>query len=172
MKTWIAALLIATASIAAAQGHANPVPEEMKSLEFLVGTWNGKQNFNNPGSPLIGKLSVTVHAFGNGRFLEEVSHTTLPGKPPTEVHHFISYNPQTKSYHAWWFNDTSNTPMELEGTLENGHLVLQSHPANPNAPVLRATYEKASGSAVNYKLEMKSGDTWQELFHNNIAKAP
>jgi hypothetical protein len=97
----------------------------------------------------------------------------LPGRPPTEVHHFISYNPTTKTYHAWWFNDTSNTPMELEGTLEGNQLVLQNHPANPNAPVLKATYDKVSGSAINYKLEMKTPDgKWQELFHNNIAKAP
>ena len=170
MKTSIASLLFAASALAIAQGHANQPPGEMKSLSFLEGNWSGKQNFNNPGAALVGDITVKVHAFAGGRFLEELLSTTLPGKKPTEVHHFISFDPKTSTYHAWWFNDTSNTPTELTGTLTGNQLVLLSHPANPNAPVMRATYDKISGSAMNYKLEMKAGDSWQELFHNSYKK--
>jgi len=170
MKLCFSALILVIVSVAAAQGHGNKPPEEMKGLDFLVGTWTGKQNFNNPGTPLVGDISLKVHSFAAGRFLEELSATTLPNAKPTEVHHFLSYNPTTKTYHAWWFNDTSNTPTELEGTLVGNQLVLMSHPANSNAPVLRATYDKVSSTALNYKLEMKAGDNWQELFHNSLKK--
>jgi len=173
MKTSISVLFAAIASLAAAQaGHTNGPPDEMKSLSFLEGNWTGKQNFNNPTGPMVGQLKVTVHSFAAGRFIEELSSTTLPGRKPTEVHHFISYDPATKTFHAWWFNDTSNKPMELEGALTGNQLVLQNHPTNPNAPVLRATYDKVSDKAINYKLEMKQADDkWLELFHNNISKS-
>ena len=170
MKIGTSASLILAAAVAFGQGHKNGPPEEMKNLGFLVGTWSGKQNFNNPGAPLVGDITVKVHAFGAGRFLEEELSTKLPGAKPTEVHHFISYDPNTSTYTAWWFNDTSNTPMELSGTLTGNQLVLLSHPKNPNAPVMKATYDKLSDTAMNYKLEMKQGDQWQELFHNTYSK--
>ncbi len=171
MKFPIASILVfAAAASFAQQGHGNQAPEAMKGLSFLVGNWAGKQNFNNPGSPLIADITIKAHAFAAGLFIEEELHTTLPGAKPTEVHHFISFDPKTNEYHAWWFNDTSNTPSELTGTLTGNELVLLSHPTNPKAPVMRATYDQVSDSAMNCKLEMKMGDSWQELFHNSYQK--
>jgi hypothetical protein len=169
MKISLSALLIATVSIASAQGHGNEAPQQLKGLDFLIGNWSGKQNFNNPGSPLVGDITVKVHSFA-GRYLEEDLSTVLPGRKPTETHHMISFDAKTNVFHAWWFNDTSSTPTELTGELNGNQLVLMSHPANPNAPVLKATYDRVSDGALNYKLEMKSGDNWQELFHNNYQK--
>jgi hypothetical protein len=170
MKFPITSLFVIAVATAVAQGHGNQAPDAMKALDFLNGSWSGKQNFNNPGSPLIADISVKVHSFAAGRFIEEELHTTMPGAKPTEVHHFISFDPKTKEYHAWWFNDTSNTPSELTGTLNGNQLVLLSHPTNPKAPVMRATYDKVSDTSMNYKLEMKMGETWQELFHNSYHK--
>ena len=170
MKTTLSALLIAIDSISFAQGHGKEGPLQLKSLDFLIGNWSGKQNFNNPGAPMVGDITVKVHAFG-GRYLQEELSTTLPGRKPTETHHFISFDAKTNTFNAWWFNDTSSTPTHLEGTLTGNILVMLSKPTNPNAPVMKATYEKVSDTAINYKLEMKAGDAWQELFHNDYKKS-
>jgi len=169
MKISFSVFVLATVSIAAAQGHGNEAPKQLSSLDFLIGNWSGKQNFNNPGAALVGDITVKVHSFG-GRYVEESLSTVLPGRKPTETHHFISFDAKTNKFRAWWFNDTSSTPTELEGDLTGNQLVLLSHPSNPNAPVMRATYDKVSDKAINYKLEMKAGDAWQELFHNSYSK--
>ncbi len=168
MTTCLSYLLIVVAPFAA-QGHGNPAPKELDGLRFLVGAWKGKQNFNNPGAPMVGDITLKVHEFA-GRYLEEDLSTTLPGRKPTEVHHMISFDPGTKQFKAWWFNDTSSVPTQLDGSLEGDRLVLLSHPSNPNAPVLRATYDHVSASALSYKLEMKAGEGWQELFHNDFTR--
>lgn len=169
MKISVTALFMAVAAVASTQGHGNEAPQQLKSLDFLIGSWSGKQNFNNPSAPLVGDITLKVHSFA-GRYLEEDLSTLLPGRKPTETHHMISFDVKTNLFHAWWFNDTSSMPTELTGSLNGSQLVLMSHPANPNAPVLKATYDKVSDSAMNYKLEMKQGDSWQELFHNSFAK--
>lgn len=172
MKNSICIALALAASSVFAQGHGNPPPDAMKSLSFLEGTWTGQQNFNNPGNPLVADITLKAHMFAAGRFMEEELHTKMPGAAKaTEVHHFISFDPKTSEFHAWWFNDTSNMPSELTGTLSGNTLVMMSHPTNPKAPVMRATYEKVSDSSLKYKLEMKMGDSWQELFHNSYTKS-
>jgi hypothetical protein len=146
---------------------------KLRSLDFLIGNWSGKQNFNTQGgAAMVGDITLKVHAFA-GRYLEEDLSTVLPNRKPTETHHMISFDGKTSQFHAWWFNDTSSIPTELTGELTGNQLVLMSHPTNPQAPILKATYDRISDTSLNYKLEMKAGDAaWQELFHNSYSKAP
>jgi len=173
MKPQFLALLVVVTSLAGAQGHDTKTPEAMKSIQFLVGDWSGKQTFNTGGPAMVGDITVKVHETVGGRYLEEVLSTTLPGRKPTDTRHFLTFDPTTNSYHAWWFNDTSYGPTELEGKLSGDVLVLESHPKEGSAsPVLRATYDKQSDTKLAYKLEMKTANGWQELFHNTYAKMP
>jgi len=173
MKTIFAVTLLATASLAAAQGHDVKPADALKEISFITGEWKGKQDFNtNGGAPMVGDIVVHSSAVVGGRYIEELLSTTLPGRKPTDSRHYIGFDPKTNKYKAWWFNDTGNVPTVLEGVLDGNKLVLLSAP-NPNGkggPVLRATYDKVSDNAMNYVLEMQSDGKWTALFHNSFTK--
>jgi hypothetical protein len=94
--------------------------------------------------------------------------TTMPGRKPTDTRHFISYDPKSGKYTAWWFTDTSTGPLEFEGDLADGKLVLLSKPL-ANGAILRATYSGSDGK-LTYLLEMKNGEEWQRLFTTTYTK--
>ncbi len=163
MKCLFSAFLAAAATLALAQ-HGTTPADALKGIGFLEGDWTGKQNFNNPSAPLVADIAYHAHFVVGGRYLEEVSNTTLPGRKPTDVRHFVGYDPKTETYRAWWFNDTAAGPTEFEGKLDGTKLVLQTTAASK--ATLKATYELKSPTELAYKLEMKQGDNWTELFHS------
>jgi hypothetical protein len=173
MKTILSSILVASTAFAAAQGHDVKPADALKQISFLEGEWKGKQEFNNPGgAAMVGDIVVHAKAVVGGRYIEELLSTTLPGRKPTDSRHFIGYDAKANKYKAWWFNDTSNVPMQLEGVLEGNKLVLLSSPGpdGTGGPVFRATYDKVSDNAMNYVLELQTGNSWRALFHNSYSK--
>lgn len=164
MRTNLAALILLCASFCAAQTHDVKPPEALKKLDFMIGSWVGKQDFNTQGGPaMVGEATNKIEEAIGGRYLEERLSTTLPGRKPTDTRHYISFDPKTNTYKAWWFNDTSVTPSEFEGTLEGTKLVMTSKPTASGA-VLRVIYDGAGVDMLTLTLEMKQGEGWMRLF--------
>ena len=150
------------------QGHDLKAPDALKGLSFMIGDWKGKQNFNAPGQTLVGDATNHVHMAIGGHYLEETLSTVIGQRPPTDTHHYITFDPATAQYKAWWFNDTSVGPMELDGTAAGSKLVLES-PAT-SARIFRATYDSPSPDQLKFRLELKNGNDWQLLFETDYTK--
>lgn len=132
----------------------------------MEGEWNGKQTFMTQGAPMTATVTATVHFAIGGRYLEEALISTVEGRKPTDTRHFTTYDPDSKTYRAWWFNDSSRGALEMEGAFEGNKLILTSKPTKmgDSSTVLRATYEKISDSQFGYRLELKRPDSWLQLF--------
>jgi len=174
MKTTLTILLFAISALTLAQGHDLPVADAMKNIAFMKGDWTGKQEFvTGDGNAMVGDATNKIEEAIGGRYLEERMATTLNGRKPSDTRHFITYDPKTSMYRAYWFNDSSVGAMELEGKLEGSKLVLLSKPTptgNGQTSVFRATYESPSEKKLTYKLELKQGDNWQPLFTTTYSK--
>ena len=72
-----------------------------------------------------------------GKYLCEMLSTTLPGRKPTDTRHFISFDKQSGKYTAWWFNDTSTHPSELDRRSSGNKLVLLSDPSGTGSGAAR-----------------------------------
>ena len=97
----------------------------------------------------------------------------MPGRKPSDTRHLVTFDPKSKTYRAWWFNDSSVGPMELEGTLSGNKLVLLSKPTltgNGKMSEFRATYDGSTARRLIYTLELKNGETWQLLFTSKYEK--
>ncbi len=163
-------LIVCASVISIGQQPAQPVPSPLEGLAFMKGDWAGKQNFNNPGGPaMVGDATDRIEIGIGGRYLCETLSTTMPGRMPTDTRHFISFDTQSGTYNAWWFNDTGIRPTEFTGELSENKLVLTSKSSGPG-PVLRATYQSPSKGTLTFLLEMKQGDTWTRLFLTTYSK--
>ena len=161
---------IAHAVAVALQTHDLKHAEALKQLEFMKGAWSGQQVFDTQGGPeMKGAAKNTIDDAIGGRYLCEMLSTTLPGRKPTDTRHFITFDPKSQSYKAWWYTDTSVGPMEFEGKLTNGTLVLLSKPTATGA-ILKASYATPAASTLTYTLEMKTESGWQRLFVTTYKK--
>lgn len=167
MRPFLFVLLICSALVAYGQQHDVKPADAIKNLAFMKGDWSGKQDFNTNGGPAMsGDATNHIDDAIGGRYLCEMLSTTMPGRKPTDTRHFIGWDPKGEVYRAWWFTDTSSSPLEFEGVLSGSKLVLTSKPVNTGGAtgaVLRATYE-GSADKLTYTLEMKDGDSWRRLF--------
>lgn len=161
---------ISTAIGAVSQGHDTLSGAGMSDIGFLKGGWHGKQNFNTQGGPpMVAEIADQISDAVGGRYLEEKLATTLPGRAPTDVRHFITYDPKAKLYRAWWFNDTSVGPMEFEGTLSGHKLVMQTK-AGTGPNTFRATYDASAADALSYTFELQTPNGWRQLFTASYSK--
>lgn len=166
----VCGLFVCAFVISLAQQPPSPAPSGLDALAFMKGDWAGKQNFNNPGGPaMAGDATDKIDIGIGGRYLCETLSTTMPGRKPTDSRHFISFDKQSGTYTAWWFNDTATHPTEFTGEVSHNKLVLTSK-SSGMAPVLRATYESPSKDTLTYLLEMKDGDSWTQLFLTTYSK--
>lgn len=159
-----APLIAAIALLGQAQAHGLKPAEALKKLDFMRGNWVGKQNFNVPGGEkMVGDASNSIHAIIGERYIEESLSTTLAGRQPTDTRHITTYDPKTNTFKSWWFNDTTVAPSEFEGNVTGNKLEMTSKPT-ATGNVMRVTYESPEADKLIYKLEMKQGEGWMELF--------
>ncbi len=186
-------LLLAAAI--AHQQHGIEPQKAMEQIAWMKGDWAGKQDFNTGGAPMVGEATNKIEDAIGGRYLEERLSTTLPGRKPTDTRHMLTFDPATQTYRAWWFNDTSVTPTEFEGKIEDGKLVLYSKPkgAGPLNARMRATYAhkpadtkggwtsggdpkvferliERMSERLTFTLEMDAGGEWTQLFTTTYTK--
>ncbi|HTQ09345.1 MAG TPA: DUF1579 family protein [Fimbriimonadaceae bacterium] len=171
MKVFLCMLAALAVVLSAAQQHDLKPADALKSLAFMKGDWAGTQNFNTQGGPaLSGDATNHIDDAIGGRYLCEMLSTTMTGRKPTDTRHFISYDPKTGKYTAWWFTDTSVGPLEFEGDLTDGKLVLLSKPGSPTT--FRATYSSPDPTTLTYTLEMQQDGTWTRLFTTTYKRKP
>lgn len=174
MKALLTTLLTLVAISALAQQHDLKPADALKNLDFMKGDWVGKQDFNTQGgTAMTGDATNHINDAIGGRYLCEMLSTSLPGRKPTDTRHFISFDSKAGKYKAWWFTDTSVGPMEFEGDLTGGKLVLLTKPMVTGAgagTVLRATYEKPADGKLTYMLEMLRDGAWTRLFTTTYSK--
>jgi len=169
MRLFMCLLFVASGVVAMAQPAATQA-DGLSKLAWMRGDWAGHQDFNmQGGQAMVGDATDRIDVGIAGKYLCEMLSTTLPGRKATDTRHFISYDPKTNLYTAWWFNDTSIRPMELSGELTGNKLVLTSNPAAAG-PLLRATYENPPDGTLTFLLEMKTGESWTKLFLTTYAK--
>src|SRR5579863_7284000 len=155
MKRLACSLVFCAAVISWCQQPAPSAPSPLDNLAFMKGDWAGKQNFNNPGGPsMVGDATDRIEIGIGGRYLCETLSTTMPARKPTDTRHFISFDKQSGTYMAWWFNDTATHPTEFTGELSENKLILTSK-SSGSGPLLRATYESPSKGTLTFLLEMK-----------------
>ncbi|HVT14526.1 MAG TPA: DUF1579 family protein [Fimbriimonadaceae bacterium] len=170
MKFVLSILVFAAALLASPQNHDLKPAEALHRLDFLKGDWSGVQDFNTNGGPAMsGKAADHIDEGIGGHYLCEMLSTTMPGRKPTDTRHFISYDAKAGVYQAWWFTDTSPSPLEFEGTLTGHKLVLQTKPGTSTV-TLRATYETPAANTLTYTLEMDQGGSWTRLFTTTYKK--
>jgi len=163
MKALFCIFAALAALTAIAQQHDLKSADALKSLAFMKGDWAGKQDFNTQGGPpMSGDAANHIDDAIGGRYLCEMLSTTMPGRGPSDTRHFISFDPKIGKYTAWWFTDTSIGPLEFEGDLSDGKLVLLSKPGSPTK--FRATYATPTADTLTYTLEMQRDGTWTRLF--------
>ncbi len=168
MKAILCSLVAICGCFVQAQQHDLKPAEALKALAFMKGDWTGKQEFNTQGGPpMSGNATNRIDDAIGGRYLCEMLSTTMPGRKPTDTRHFISYDPKSGKYTAWWFTDTSTGPLTFEGDLVGNKLVLNTKPMDSAAgpgTVLRATYESPAADTLTYTLEMQRQGEWTRLF--------
>ena len=170
MKLFLTLVAVLTALLTNAQQHDLKPADALQNLAFMKGDWAGQQEFNTQGGPaLSGDATNHIADAIGGRYLCEMLSTTMPGRKPTDTRHFISYDPKLGKYTAWWFTDTSVGPLEFEGDLTGGKLVLFSRPGSPTK--FRATYASPDPNTLTYMLEMQQDGTWTRLFTTTYKRA-
>ena len=169
LVAWLIGSAIFAHAQSAGSATTKAVAEALNKLAFMKGEWAGQQEFNTQGGPaMTGEATDRVEVAVGGRYLSEVLATTLPGRKPSDSRHFISFDPASGKFVAWWFNDTSIGPSAFEGELAGTTLVLTTKEAAAGAAtrtILRATYETPAEGTLTYKLEMQGKDgAWTRLF--------
>jgi len=170
MKVFIASTLLCLAALGFAQGHDSNVPSaKLKDIAFILGSRNGKQNFQmGEGKTMAADISSSVTEEVGDRFIQEKTTTTLPSGKKGYAVHMIGYDAKAGLYKVWWFNDTSPNPQMLQGSFDGTKLVMNTVP-DAQGPTFRATYTKGDGSWT-YQLELKQGADWRTLFVTNYGK--
>ena len=158
--------------------HAGSIkpPAAMEQIAWMKGEWTGRQDFNTGGAPMMGDATNHVEDAIGGRYLEERLSTSLPGRKPSDTRHMITFDPTSQTYKAWWFNDTLVGPMELQGKIEEGKLVLTGKAAGQagQGRNLRATYahmREADAETLTFTLEMDQDGHWFRLFTTTYKRA-
>lgn len=95
-------LVLCCFHFASAQPNVNaPHHEQLKELDYLVGTWKG--NFDPPGSVPEGTVTLKCHWICHKTYLN-IECTFVPNGADIVLNSFnliIGYNGKTKSPHAW-----------------------------------------------------------------------
>ncbi len=171
MKTLFSLAIVSASLISYAQAPKVAQMEGMKAVAFLQGDWHGKQNFNTGGPPMVGENVNQIRDAVGGLYLEEKLATTLPGRKATDSRHFITFDPTSKKYEAWWFNDSSVGAMQLEGDVQGTKLVMETKSTGASGEhIFRATYNATTTTSLEYTLELQGPSGWRLLFTSSYTK--
>src|ERR1043165_1695933 len=103
MRNLLCLFALCFCAFASAQQHDLKPADALKRLAFMKGDWSGKQDFNTQGGPAMsGNATNRIDDAIGGRYLCEMLSTTMPDRKPTDTRHFISYDPKSGKYTAWW----------------------------------------------------------------------
>lgn len=133
----------------------------LKSLDFMLGDWEGIVKITMPGSSDAVDVPTTVTVKPYGPFQETVYTMDMPGMGPFTSHMFLSYDEDSKRFQSWTFDNNANVPRLEKGSFDGKKLVMTSEPHG--GMVTRITFEKKAATEIGFLLEMKNGDAFLKM---------
>jgi hypothetical protein len=169
----IAAFACVLALAGVAQEMDMAPPKELKAVEFLLGSWSGTNKMSFGDQTMDSPGTVKSDLFLGGRFVRSLHVYEIAGMK-FEGCHMLSYDTEKKKYVAWWFDQVSAQPMEMDGNFEGENkLVMVSKPTpmpGMGNVVFRSTWVKVSAQEVRFTLEQKDGDKWSPMIQSVYKK--
>lgn len=168
LKTLILSVLSLVAITAQAQ--LAPVPEEMKKLEWMVGTWAGKVKWTMTGmDPMDGEMSMTNTM--EGPFMKQVSKTEMMGMTMVETG-YVGWDAKKKQYMTWTFTNFSSDPRVEVGQMKGDVMVFNCDgwDVMGQVTISRATMTKKSAKEVAFLLEFKENGKWTKAGEGTFMK--
>ena len=162
-----AAVVLAGFSTTEAADQAAPVPAcssaEYRQFDFWAGAWNVTQNGKPAGTNRIDRI------LGGCALLENWSGTG--GSRGNSLNY---YDASRKVWHQTWIDNQAG-PLELDGRLEGGNMVLTGNtldPATGAVTVNRITWTPKTDGNVRQHWETSAdgGKTWQTVFDGLYAR--
>jgi len=174
LRFGLIACAICIGMAAVAQEMEMAPPKEMKAVEFFLGNWTGTNKMTFGEQTMESPGSVKCDLFLGGRFVRSMHVYDMAGMK-FEGCHLLSYDTEKKKYVAWWFDQVSSQPMEMEGNFEgDGKLVMISKPTpmpGIGTAVFRSTWVKVSAQEVRFTLEQKDGEKWTPMIESVYKKS-
>lgn len=138
-------------------------PAELKSLAWMVGTWEGNMSMDMEGMKMESK--TTMKCVMEGMFLRQDFVMEAQGMKMTEVG-YLGWDAEKKKYCMYTFASWAPTPRIEWGEIKGNDFVSISEPwasGMPEKTVSRATLKKVSDREVSFLLEFKMGDKWTKV---------
>ncbi len=168
------AALVCMSAVIAQEMTMAPPPKELGWVEFLNGTWSADMTMMDPsGKASKGKGRIATRRSMGGMYFESDFSMKMDGMD-FYGKQLLSYDAQKKGFVAWWFDSVAPGAMEMHGNMDGKMLRMVSTPTPvpgmPEKVVFRVTYTKLSSARVDFKLEMKQGDTWAPMMNGVFTK--
>ena len=150
-------------------------PKELKSLSFMVGTFDCDFQMWEPGStqssPMKG--TITTAESLNGMWIESRHESEMMGMPMKGLQ-MTSYDAAKKQYMAYWFDSMAPGALEMWGTLKGQTLTLVSKPVEvpgmPGKMSFRATTSMKGVGKVLFRLETNMGQGWSKMMEGMMTR--
>lgn len=165
--------LVACAALATLAAHAQmgtPVPDEVKQLVPMVGTWTGKAKFHMMGEASEGPVKVTNSMAVGGRYLEGHHEYEMPGMGKFFGLQMLTYDAAKEEWLSYWFDSTESGAMEMRGKKVGDWYVLTGKYSSEGMEMEMRNKFKIGEGTLSMSLEMKMGDEWTPLMEAEYKK--
>jgi hypothetical protein len=173
MKKAICLGLLLVTALAMGQEGMQPTPPapELKKLEFMVGSWKGTFTVTMGGQEMQMACTAKIEWVHKGNFLRTDMTVDMGEMGKSQGISYTSYDPKTKSYVGYGFEDISPQPREETGKFEGTKFVSISKPWEVMGTSMpyRSTFE-SKPDGLYMLLEMKQGDEWVKMGESTLKK--
>lgn len=171
MKLLTSLLFVITCCAGIAQ--MGPPPAELAKLADWVGTWKGTEKMHGMGGDPVATPATIVNAMSlGGRYLEGRHSGEMAGTK-FEGLHMCTYDPDKKTFVAFWFDSTVAGALELSGNFVGSKLVMESKavtiPGMDGPQFFRAEWE-LKDKTLNFNLFGKQGEKWEKVIEGTYTK--
>lgn len=170
MRKILALLLVVVTCVSAIAQPPMEAPAELKSLGWMVGTWEGTISMDIEGMKMEAK--TTMKCASEGMFIRQDFTMDAEGMKMSEVS-YIGWDAEKKKYSMYTFASWAPTPRIEWGEFKGNDFVSISEPwasGMPEKTVSRSTLKKVSNSEVGFVLEFKMGDKWVKVGSGTFKK--
>ena len=169
----LAASVLLTAAVAAAQPPGPKPAPEMSQIAFFEGTWacEGKM----PATPMgpAGTMTSTaeVRRELDGFWQAGVIKGSGPGLPSFEGRFYVTYDPSAKQYVMLWVDSMGAWSRSTATAWKGDTIVYEGdmHIAGQSFKA-RDTFTRAGAGAMKHVGEAQFGDKWMTTFEESCKK--
>lgn len=161
MRPILASFLLLSFWRAALGQFTMPIPEELKKLESLNGSWVGTMKMKMPGQTEEMEVPTTVETKFYGQYQETIYVMNMGAEMKYSGHIFLTWDSGAKHYKSWGFDDSVGEPRTETGSFDGKKLIMTSAPQG--GMISRTTYEIKSKDEVNFTIELKNGDKFEKM---------